>query len=135
MPESLLHRVREWINSATGRWVAIGAAVLAVGGAAAVFLGGTGGDERDEIRSGKQSVVYYCPACGEGGQARVGWDEKFPLKCPRCGRQQAVRGRPCPRCGNIIEKKNEPRYLCPNCQFVFDRRAVKRGPAPAPAKP
>jgi len=134
MPENLFHRVREWISSGTGRWVAIGVVVLAVAAAAAVFLGGSGG-EADEIRAGGKSVIYYCRACGAAGQTRLGWDDKFPLECSRCGKQEAVRGRRCPRCKNIIEKKDEPRYLCPHCQFVFDRRAMKQAPAPPPGSP
>jgi len=129
--ESLAHRVREILNTGGARivlgLVALGVIVFAV-------VRFVGSDElegrRRAIRERGRRVYYVCKACEATGEARVGYDEPFPIVCPKCGRREAVMGFKCVGCGRIIEKRSEPVYRCPHCGKVYDNRAGRVPVAP-----
>jgi len=130
--DSWFFRARGWLNGPGGRWVAVGVVVAALATAAFVFLRDTTGREADEIRSRGRAVLYYCTACGAAGQTRIGYEEDFPVVCPKCGKRQAVMAFRCVKCGRIIQKRNEVVYRCPHpdCRFLYDNRVGPRGPVP-----
>jgi len=61
---------------------------------------------------------------------RIGYDDKFPVKCPQCDEAAAVGALKCTKCGRIIEARDEPVYRCPHCGFVYDNRLSGRAPPP-----
>ncbi len=121
MEQNPFSRLREWMSTAAGRWAAIALVLLAVGGAAAMFFSGSGG-EADDIRSGGRRYLYYCRQCQATGEIRLAWDAKFPVNCPKCGKREAVIGFRCSKCGRIIEDRRDPVFECPHCHQVYDNR-------------
>ena len=85
------------------------------------------------IRKKGRNTFYVCKSCGASGKTRIGYDDKFPIRCPQCDQVAAVGGLKCTRCSRFIEAQNKPVYTCPHCQFVYDNRLS--GPAPGPAAP
>jgi len=106
------------------------AALLAAGGLAATGCSSEAGSAKS-IRKKGRSTFYICKSCGASGKMRIGYDDKFPVKCPQCDEAAAVGALKCTRCGRIIEALDEPVYRCPHCGFVYDNRLS--GPAPSGA--
>ena len=130
MEETFFSRLRDWMNTGPGRWVAVGVVALLVAAAAAMFLRDGGQAEADAIRARGRSVLYYCKSCKETGELRVGWDDQFPMVCPHCSKKTAVLAFRCPdpKCKQIIEQKPDIIYYCPHCGFKIDKRIIKDGP-------
>lgn len=115
-------RLREWMNTGMGRCVTVGACLAAMAGAAALVVLRPSNQTKSVIVARGRDVAYFCKACQRSGQAHIDYDDGFPIVCPQCRQKQAVMGITCPRCRNIIEKKSDPVYACPHCQFVYDKR-------------
>jgi len=109
--------------------LALAAAILLAAGG----LGTTGCSSEAEkarsIRKKGRGTFYVCKSCGASGKTRIGYDDKFPVKCPQCGEVAAVGALKCTKCGRIIEARDEPVYRCPHCGFVYDNRLSGARPA------
>jgi len=127
--ESLLTRIRNWINTGVGRWVAIGlAAVVIVVAVVALVFGGGSGARVQEIRGRGRRVLYICKACGATGETRIAYETKFPIGCPTCGKNVAALAFKCVKCGKIIESVQAPYFRCPHCRHIYDNRLAPSAP-------
>jgi Zn finger protein HypA/HybF involved in hydrogenase expression len=127
--DGAIARFREWINVGAGRWIALLASLGLVTFAVLYFaLRDETSDRRDDILGQGRKVLFYCRNCKETGTLEgVPFNAEFPLPCPKCGQKEAVVAFKCVRCGRIIEKKSEPVYRCPHCNFVYDNRITGGG--------
>ena len=128
MEETILSRLRDWMNTGPGRWAAVGVILVLVAAAAAVFLRDSTEADADAIRAKGRKILYYCTSCKETGEARIGWGDEFPLSCPHCGKRTAVTAFRCVKCRNVIQKKDDLVYPCPRCGFVYDKRIAPEYP-------
>jgi len=131
MSGGAMFRVREFLNSALGRVVVIGALVLILAGGAFRILRDSTQIEADQIRAQGRNVLYYCSTCGAGGEIHVAFDATFPMDCPKPGCDgKAVRAFRCanPKCRQIIAAEDRPVYSCPHCGYVYDNRLTPAGP-------
>ena len=119
MEETICSRLRDWLNTGPGRWVAIGVVLALVGVTAAVFLRDTTEADADAIRAKGHKVLFCCKSCEETGEMWVAWNAKFPQECPKCGKMAAVLAFKCIKCGNIIESRKETDFTCPRCGHPY----------------
>ncbi len=121
---NLMRRARSALNTRAARVIVM---ILALGATVFAVTHFIRTDElerrRRAIRNRGRKVLYVCKACKATGTTRVAYDEPFPIRCPKCGRKEAVMGFTCVGCGRIIEKRSEPVYRCPHCGTVYDNRA------------
>ncbi len=99
-----------------------------------ILLGGLGGllmvgavwtwsslrpeDEGVEL-GGRYSVALQCSACAHRGAALVGHDQKFPLRCPECGKRTWWPLWRCQVCGKeFLVRPGVSDVRCPECGSV-----------------
>ena len=135
METNIISRVREWMSTGLGRWVAVAAVLAILGAAAATFLRDRTRADADAIRAKGHKVLYYCKSCQQTGQMHIGWDDKFPQECPKCGKTAAVLGFKCIKCRNIIESRKVQSFRCPRCGYAYYSIFAGQDPlAPSPKK-
>ena len=116
-----LGRTRTWMNEGSGRTVTIAAVsgVLLLGVLLWLMRDPEAGAV-EQIREKGRKAMYVCKDCGASGQTRIDYDESFPIRCPQCDKQTAVRGFRCVKCKNTIEDRPEPIFYCPHCNYKYD---------------
>lgn len=123
MSENALSRIRAAISQGPVRAIAISLSVLAICGAAAIFFfSNPEKRQAQQIVEKGHDVVYVCPSCGVSGKLHVVKDA-FPMKCPGCGKDTAVRGFVCltPDCGKTLPALSET-FTCTKCGRAYDFR-------------
>ncbi|KKM24882.1 hypothetical protein LCGC14_1600640 [marine sediment metagenome] len=113
-----LQNLREWLNSGWGMWIAVGVVALCVVIAVASMFRGGGSDAGDLASSGRL-VTVQCKACQHVDRVDVPYDEKFPVKCPKCRKREAVWTRRCPKCEKLFPHSTAKEYSCPHCGAEF----------------
>ncbi len=123
---NLISRIREFINTGAGRWVAgvVVVGLVAVGVLVAYSYRGGRESEIEQVHSLTQQLPLLCKACDYTGKMRVPRRQKFPMDCPTCGKQQLIVGIKClgRGCRKIFEKPTQLVFRCPHCGYYYDDR-------------
>ncbi len=118
----LVGGIREWINSGVGRTVTGIAVVVAV--VIAVFILYTSGQPKPpDITTGSYPVDIICvdKECGHTATERYAYNQEFPVACPACGKETAVRSLKCPACGEVVPSPpGKMRLRCQRCGERID---------------
>jgi len=127
--QSLPARLRDWINTDTGRIVVAVTAAAAVVLAIVVAVASRTYTQKEaaKVRARGLNVLYVCKACGASGQAHKAFDKKFPIKCPKCGKKEAVAAFRCVNCKEITEAIDAPVFECTHCGYEYDQRLLMPG--------
>ncbi|HET6427036.1 MAG TPA: hypothetical protein VFJ30_01405 [Phycisphaerae bacterium] len=117
--------IREWINGPVGKWVVGVVVVLLVGGAVAMWVFRSPGQqaEVERVKQMGRKHPYAClnKDCGATGIIQVAWDATYPAECPVCHRKQAMTGFKCvnPSCGKIFAQSDKSVFFCPYCNKKY----------------
>jgi len=75
---------------------------------------------------GRYTVALQCSLCAHRGEAAVGHDQKFPLKCPACGKRTWWPLWRCQVCGEeFLVRPGVSEVCCPECGSVSVGTAVR----------
>jgi DNA-directed RNA polymerase subunit RPC12/RpoP len=124
-----INEFRSWINTGKGALISAGvcSVVILFGVGIFLFRPGESRAVAEELRKRGRNYEYLCKECGATGKVKLPYDQEFPIECPECGKQAAVKAFTCVGCGRIIEKRDVPYYRCPYCDYVYDKRLGPEG--------
>ncbi len=114
--------IRAWINSGVGRTV-VGIAVVVLVVIAAFVLYQSSKPNAPDIAAGLYPADIICTdkECGHTATGRYAYNQKFPVACPACGKETAVRSLKCPRCDEVVPSPpGKMRLKCPKCGQRID---------------
>jgi putative FmdB family regulatory protein len=116
---------REWLNTGAGKLAAGGLCGVLIVTALGVFLfrPSDGRATADEFLERGRMYRYICRDCGATGELRASYSEQFPVECPQCGQEAAVKAFECLGCGRTIADPGKAVFRCPHCQRLYDNRS------------
>ncbi len=129
--------LRERLNTTRNRQYVILGSVALLLIAGGVFL--LGSSSSPSVAGQGHDVLYVCRNCRNSGTTRVAYSQRFPIRCPSCGKPAAMLGFACNGCGTIYEDTNQPYFTCPKCRYVYGTPPASapaaRAASPKPAWP
>ena len=125
LEDGVIAGIREWFNDrfneGHAKWAVIAVAgILVIVAVLAAYGQIAGGPDPEDVMGKGRPMLVICTECGHAGKQTVGWQESFPVKCPKCRKKTAVLAQRCGRCGTVFAHPQKPVYHCPKCKAKFE---------------